>query len=500
MVTKRYGAAGLALLLLAAGPALAGPDAPVAGAAEKQDRAKVAALLKEGADVNAAQADGMTALHWAAYHDDLPTATLLVKAGADAKAGNRYGVTPLSLACLNGDAEVVRLLLKAGAGPNTTLRGGETALMTAARTGKVGPVKLLLGAGAKVNARDRKGQTALMWAAAEGHADVVSALLAAGAELKSALPSGLTPLLFAAREGRTEVVRVLLKAGADVNDAIDVKKPAPRGPKSGTSALHLAVENGHFELAIALVKAGADPNDQRVGYGALHMVSWARKPSRGDDEEGNPPPVGSGQLTSLEFVKQMVANGAKVNLQSKKGVPNRGILSRAGATPFLAAASTADVPLMETLLKLGADPALPNSQRTAPLLAAAGVGVGAPEEAPGTESDVLGAVQLLVKLGADVNAVDSNGETAMHGAAYRNHPKVVQLLADKGAKIDVWNRKNATGLTPVVIAEGHRPGLNFRPSPETVAALHRVMIAAGVTPPKPTPLPAPKSGYGEKTK
>jgi ankyrin repeat protein len=339
-----------------------------------------------------------------------------------------------------------------------------------------------------------------MWAAAEGHADVVSTLLAAGAELKSALPSGFTPLLFAAREGRIEVVRVLLKAGADVNDAIDVKKAGHLGPKNGTSALHLAVENGHFELAIVLVKAGADPNDQRVGYGALHMISWVRKPSRGDDEEGNPPPVGSGKLTSLEFVKQMVANGAKVNLRSKKGVRNRGILNRPGATPFLAAASTADVPLMKALVKLGADPALANSQRTAPLLAAAGVGVGAPEEAAGTEPDVLEAVKLLVKLGANVNAVDGHGETAMHGAAYRNHPKVVQLLADKGARIDVWNKKNKTGLTPIVIAEGHRPGLNFRPSPETVAALHRVMIAAGVTPPKPTPPPAPKRGYGDKTK
>jgi ankyrin repeat protein len=500
MLTRRYGLAGLVLVLLAAGSALAESDAPLADAVEKQDRAKVAALLEKGTGVDAAQADGMTALHWAVYHDDLPTATLLVKAGANARAGNRYGVTPLSLACRNGNAEVVRLLLEAGADPDTTLRGGETALMTAARTGKVGPVKLLLSGGAKVHARDRKGQTALMWAAAEGHADVVSTLLAKGADLESALPSGFTPLHFAAREGRTEVVRVLLKAGADVNGAIEVSKPVPRGPKPGTSALHLAVENGHFELAIALVKAGADPNDQRVGYAALHMVSWVRKPSRGDDEEGNPPPIGSGKLTSLEFVEQMVARGADVNLRSKKGVSNRGILSRPGATPFLAAASTADVPLMETLVRLGADPALPNSQRSTPLLAAAGVGVGAPEEAPGTEPDVLEAVKLLVKLGADVNAVDESGETAMHGAAYRNHPKVVQLLANKGARIDVWNKKNKMGLTPVVIAEGHRPGLNFRPSAETVAALHRVMIAAGVTPPKPTPPPAPKSGYGDKMK
>jgi ankyrin repeat protein len=156
---------------------------------------------------------------------------------------------------------------------------------------------------------------------------------------------------------------------------------------------------------------------------------------------------------------------------------------------------------MKLLVKLGADPLLANAQRTTPLMAAAGVGVGAPEEAAGGEPEVLEAVKLLLKLGADVNGVDTNGETAMHGAAYRNHPRVVQLLADQGAKIEVWNRKNKTGLTPLVIAEGHRPGLNFRPSPPTVAALHRVMLAAGVTPPKPSAPPAAlNSGYGDKKK
>jgi ankyrin repeat protein len=223
------------------------------------------------------------------------------------------------------------------------------------------------------------------------------------------------------------------------------------------------------------------------------MVSWVRKPSRGDDEEGDPPPIGSGKLTSLDFVKEMVANGAKVNLQSKKGVSGRGILNKPGATPLLAAASTGDVPLLQMLAKLGGDPKMPNSQGSTPLLAAAGVGVGAPEEAAATEPDVLETIKVLVKLGADVNTVDKSGETAMHGAAYRNHPKVVQLLADNGAKIAVWNKANKTGLTPMVIAEGHRPGLNFRPSPETVAALQSVMIAAGVTPPKPST--APKADY-----
>jgi ankyrin repeat protein len=495
MGKKRFCAAGLALFMLA-GHLAAQSSAPLADAAEKQDRAKIDVLLKQGADVNFPHVDGMTALHWAAHHDDLPTATRLLRAGADAKAANRYGVTPLSLACTNGNTELVELLLKAGADPNASLRGGETVLMTAARTGKTGPVKALLARGADANAKDRKGQTALMWAAADGHADVVKLLIDSGADFRSPVRSGFTPLLFAAREGRIETVRVLLKAGADPNEAISIKKRVPLGPNPGTSALHMAVENGHFDLAVVLLKAGADPDDQRPGFGVLHMISWVRKPSRGDDEEGNPPPNGSGKLTSLDFVKEMVTHGAKVNLPLKKGVSNRGVLNRPGATPFLAAASTADVPLLKTLLDLGADRTITNSQHTTPLMAAAGVGVGAPEEAPGTEPEVLDTVEMLAKLGADVNAVDDHNETAMHGAAYRNHPKVVQLLAGKGAKIAVWDRKNKTGLTPVVIAEGHRPGLNFRPSPETVAALHRVMRAAGMTPPPPTPRKdAPKAGY-----
>ena len=432
----------------------------------------------------------MTALHWAVYHDDLALATQFVKAGADVKVANRYAVTPLSLACTNGNTDIVNLLLAKGADPETTLHGGETALMTAARTGKTGPVKALLARGAAVNAKDRKGQTALMWAAAEGHADVVALLLERGAEFRKPLTSGFTPLLFAVREGRLEVVRVLLKAGADVNETIETKKAVANGPKPGISALPMAVENGHFELAIALVKAGADPNDQRAGYGALHMLSWVRKPNRGDDEEGNPPPNGSGKLSSLDFVKEMVANGANVNLPSKKGLPGRGILNKPGATPFLAAASTADIQLLRTLIEAGADTLLPNAQGTTPLMAAAGVGVGAPEEAAGTEPEVMEAIELLLKHGADVNAVDKNGETVMHGAAYRNQPKVVKLLADKGSKIEVWNHANKTGLTPIVIAEGYRPGLNFRPAPETVAALHQVMIAAGMTPPPPS---APRS-------
>jgi ankyrin repeat protein len=482
MGPTRLGACGLALVLLAPASGSLAADAPLADASEKGDRAGVRTLVGRRADVNRAQVDGMTPLHWAVYHDDLATAKLLVDARADVKAANRYGVTPLSLACTNGNGAMVELLLDAGADPDTRLRGGETALMTAARTGKPGPVKALLARGADVNARERHGQTALMWASAEGHAEVVEVLLRAGADFRTPLPSGFTPLAFAAREGRADVVRVLLKAGADVNEAMRTKKSSPRAPARGTTPLILAVENGHFEVAVALLEAGADPNDQRSGFTALHTLTWVRKPNRGDDESGDPAPIGSGNLSSLQFVEKLVERGADVNARLERGASGRGVLSRNGATPFLLAAMTADVPLMKALVKLGADPRQPNAEHSTPLMAAAGLGCLAPGEVAGTEDEALEAVKLALELGNDVNAVDDNGETAMHGAAYKNLPRVVELLSSKGARVDVWNHKNKHGWTPLLIAEGHRPG-NFKPSPETIAALHRAMRAAGVSPP-----------------
>jgi ankyrin repeat protein len=480
------GVSSLAVLLFGVSVLGAGSDAPLADAAEKMDRARIRTLLHERVDVNAPQVDGMTALHWATYQDDLETAELLVHAGANVKATNRYGVTPLSLACTNGNGAIVELLLKAGADPNAALPGGETPLMTAARVGSVNSVKALLARGATVDSKDdRRGQTALMWAAAEGDANVVEVLIEVGADFRARLASGFTPLLFAVREGRSEVVQVLLKAGADVNETVPIEGRrrgyGGRMPPIGASPLLLAVMNAHFELASQLLDAGANPTADLPGYTILHAIASVRKPGIGDNDPG---PQGSGSMDSIELVKKLVARGANVNARmTKRANLTNTRLNEIGATPFLLAAQTADAELMKTLAALGADPLLTNVDNTTPLIVAAGLATRSPGEDAGTESEVLEAVQVALDLGADVNAVDNNGETAMHGAAYKNLPRVVKFLAAKGAKITVWNRDNKFGWTPLAIAVGYRFG-NFKPSAETEVTLRQVMIAAGVTPPK----------------
>lgn len=460
--------------------------ASLVDAVKSKDQSAIRELLRKHTDINASDVDGATALHWTAYQDDAETAELLLRAGANVKAANRYGVTPLSLVCINGNAAFIEMLLKAGADPNTTLPGGERVLMTAARSGNVAAVKMLISRGADVHSKEtRRGQTAIMWAAAEGHAAVVEALIQAGADFRERLDSGYTPFLFAVREGHIDVARVLLKAGEDVNAVVQAAPTRSRlasgagFPKPSTSPLILAVINGHFELAAMLLDAGADPNAIGPGYTALHAVTWVRKPGGGDND---PAPQGSGSMTSLELVKKLASRDANLNARMTKPV-KVGLtgLNTLGATPFLLAARTADAELMRTLATLGADPRLPNANNATPLIVAAGLGTRSPGEDAGTESEVLEAVQVALELGNDLNAVDNNGETAMHGAAYKNLPAVVQLLADKGAKIEVWNRKNKHGWTPLTIAEGHRFG-NYKPSPETVAAFRRVMDAAGVAP------------------
>ena len=444
----------------------------LADAAEAQDWPRVQRLLL--AEVpSATQPDGMTALHWATYHGDKSTVTRLLVADADPNAKTRYAVTPLSIACEAGRAAITKQLLLAGADPNQRLPGAITPLMLAARSGDAATVRELLHHGAKIHSAEGRRQTALMFAAAAGAGNVVDVLVASGADIEATSRSGFTALMFAARDGRGAAMKRLLAAGAKPG-AVITKGGGGRAPRKGTSALLMAVESGHYQLALELVRHGADPNDQRSGYAPLHALSWARRPQYGDNPKGDPPPRGSGSVAPLRFVRELVAAGADVNLRLKKGGAGKADLNPRGATPFLLASHTADLPLMQTLLDLGADPTITNADGTTPLITAAGVGSISVGEHPGSIEEVEAALRLLIDLGADVNAVDKNHQTAMHGAAYRSYPETVALLAELGANPAVWNVKNHHKSTPIDVAKGRRPG-SLKPSPETVAALRAAM-------------------------
>ena len=484
----------LALILSAAtGAALlpslrAGSDSDLVEAARSNNSAAVRDLLDAGVQVNEPASDGATALHWAVHWDDLATARALIAAGAEADAVNRYHVTPLMLAASNGSAPMIEMLVESGASPNAALPAGETVLMSAARTGRHDAVHTLIGYGAHVNAREQwRGQTALMWASGEGHVQAVAELIKAGADIGAESHAGFSALLFAVRQGHMDVARALLDAGAEVNDALPKRRSqgwatddSPIGePEVGASALEIAVSNAHFELAALLLRRGADPSAAGPGWTPLHTVSWVRKPGVGSND---PAPEGSGNMGSLALVKELVAYGADVNSRMTSATsPGKHSLTTLGATPFLAAARTADTELMRLLHELGADPTIPTEKGTTPLMVAAGLGVRAPDEDAGTAEEVVEAVKLALKLGGDPNAIDNDGNTAMHGAAYKHAPGAVQVLADAGARIEIWNRKNELGWTPLRIATGVHRGMNFRFSPQTASAIRAVMQAAGVS-------------------
>ena len=388
-------------------------------AAKQGESDTLRTLLKEGVDVNATQPDGATALHWAAHWDDLEMAQLLISAGARANVANvYYGVTPLSLACTNGSAPMARLLLNAGADANATQSTGETVLMTAARTGNVDVVKALLTHGAEVNAvHPARGQTALMWAAAEEHPAVIRVLVEHGAEVATRSTGGFTPLLFAARQANEESVRVLLAAGADVN------QPAA----DGSAPLVVATVRGRTAIATLLLERGADANGAGAGYTALHWAagSWPTILSGingivSDDDEWST--MAGLKGNKLEFVRTLLAHGADPNARIVKAPPRVGIGgafrgSLVGATPFLLAAMAGDVAVMHTLVDHGADPHLGTRQNVTPLMTAAGMGNEVSVSFV-TENVALDAVKFVLSLGADINAANDEGDTALHGAAF----------------------------------------------------------------------------------
>ena len=503
MLRARTGLVLFALLIVASLSRTAAegnlrPD--VADAVQRGDKAAVLSLLKKKVDVNAPQGDGATALHWAAYSEDAETTALLIRAGAKVDAPNNYGVPPLALAATSGNATVIAQLLKAGADPNRPVRAGETPLMLAARSGKSDAVTALVNAGAAVDAKETwNGQTALMWAAAAGHASVVQTLIDHKADIRARSNGGTTPLLFAVRRGEMNTVRTLLAAGADVNE----KRPDLASP------LLVAIINGHEDLVDLLLEKGADSNAEGgstslsiQGMRAKAIEIELKTPSMQDQLRDVATEGGNGKNNSwgrplqaavhvanwhisdqfisvnidrLRVIKSLLAHGADVNGRNTDMEPRwSGARYRrrlVGATAFLFAAKAADVEVMRLLLEHGADPKINTGADITPLMAAAGI-AWASNQDRASEAQVLEAVKLLVEeQGADVNALNDTGETAMHAAAYRGANTVVQYLFDKGGKLDVVA---LDGRTPLAVADGVEYGNSFAANPHTAVLLRKL--------------------------
>jgi ankyrin repeat protein len=492
----------IAAMLAAVGLPLAAGATPLIDAVRRHDGVAVNALLDRGAEVDAAEGDGTTALHWAAQIDDLAIVELLLEAGASVAAANRFNVTPLELAAANGNGAIVTRLLAAGADPNSRSREGQTPLMSAALNGRPGVVEALLANGAIVDATEGfRGQTPLMLAAGEGNVDAARALIGAGANVMARSTSGFTALLFAVRNAQVDVVRLLLEHGANVNDLAG----------DGTSALNVAIVNAFYEVASVLLDHGADPNLPDARASPLHTIAWLRKPGATDRAGGvgelatsAPRPVG--KVTSLELAEKLLAHGADPNVRvdwpeirfeplggTTRNPPGlllgRHLLTYNGATAFYVAAKNGDHEYMRLLAARGADPSITNRFGITPLMVAAGLDTWE-GETPGphtgvSEAERLEAVKVALELGNDINAAADfgdyemvgdaeytllyyphnlselaelgmgdprwSGSTALHGSIISNQPSITQYLVDHGADIDA---KTATGWTALMMTRG----------------------------------------------
>ena len=462
----------LALLALTAAVLATAAEAPLRliDAVKSGNREAVRALLKQPAELKVAERDGTTALHYAVRSDDLEMVRMLLRAGADATAATREGITPLQVAAVNGSLAATLVLLEAGANPNAVLPEGETVLMTAARTGNADVLKALIDHGADLKAREKwYGETALMWAAAENHVDAIKLLVARGADVnersralevprrrngQSILPLGSwTPVMYAARQGSLEAAVTLASLDAD----LDLTDP------DGATALVLAIINANYDVAVALSEKGANPNvaDNEAKMAALYAAVDMDRLAIG---HGRPNPKPSGELTSVDVIKVLLAHGADPNarlaaptFQRHHTAGDRALGE--GSTPFMRAAKSGDVAVMRMLLAAGADPKLTQPTQANALMLAAGMGwrdgsPAAPSYDQGSEKDAIEAIKLCMESGLDINATTTNGETALHAAiSGRASQTIVKFLVENGADL---NAKNKQGRTPLEVAVASR--------------------------------------------
>ena len=509
----------LAALFLACAVATAQADSPLADTIKSGDRKAAVEMIGKGIDVNAAQGDGTTPLHWASYQVDLDLVKLLISKGARADVKNSFGATPLAEAVKVGNVELVKLLLNAGANANAANADDQTPLMLAAKTGIVEVADLLVRHHANVNVSEKwHGQDALMWAAAENYPDMVEFLIKHRANVNTRAfindwgnqitsepraqyrpTAGLTPLLYAARSGCDRCVLAMLKAGADVN------RPSP----DGVTPLMTAIDNQHYDTAKLLLGKGANPHVwDWWGRTALYVAIDVRTlAARGGGGFGN----GGGErqrvradkegTTNVDILNMLFAAGVDVNPQLNMHRPGRGgnsgrfvdDLLTAGCTPLLRASVTYDVEAIRILLDHGARVDLPNFMGVTAFMAAAGIGESIRDpigiyQSPDTQARSIATMEILVKAGADVNArildtsghtariarpstmTNRQGQTALYGAINWGWTQVVQYLLDHGARVDV---ADALGKTPLDATKGNAGGRDAKNVPEIVTLIQK---------------------------
>ena len=494
------------VLLLSASSAAAAADDPLVQAAAAGDGAAVRALLEQGHDANATGPDGATALHWAVRAEDLATVEALIRAGARVGVTNVLGVPPIYVAAELGNAAMIRRLLDAGADVNASAAAGDTLLMAAVRAESPDAVRLLIERGARVNAADPDiAQTPLIWAVRANNTEIMRMLLAAGATVEAATrvgqkpavrppgagggshgvgivrsgvplqgeqlpaPGGMTPLLFAARDGLLDAATLLAEAGADLD------KPDP----NGITPLLMAITNGQVPVAQFLLGHGADPKTTDW-YGRTAL--WSAAEIRNLDLRSGATDNGIDRGAALRLIAALIDKGADVNARVKEFPPARRYMlplgslewvDMTGQTAFTRAAQSGDVTLMRLLLSKGADPRITTFNGTNALMTAAGVNWVIGQTYTETPGNWLDAVKLCLDLGFDVNAVNQMGLAAVHGAANRGSDDVIELLASRGARLDLPDKE---GRTPMTWAEGVFLATNSpMAKPSTMALLGKLL-------------------------